>query len=242
MSILSGTSELFFMSARQRNHQSPCQNYLCTPRVCAVYVEFLGQTLHSPLHELSFLLKLKKNIHCHCVTLLTFKLLIGLTGLWLGWGQIRKFRYLCLWNIQGIDTDMKIMRPTLLCVALSPGTESCLLSVAPSLSCVISLTNIVITSAPGSLTRPLIGQLTTQSPLIGWHRPHLYQGIVITFGHRSHRRNHYTCHQISSPHAEMLSPWDQFGIVQRRKLAVTQTQFLSENHVMRKKRNKREDR
>ena len=73
----------------------------------------------------------------------------------------------------------------------------------PELCCVISLTNIVITRAPGSLTRPLIGHLTKQSPLIGWCWPHLCQGIVITFGHRSHRRNHYI---VSS--AQLSARWN----------------------------------
>lgn len=100
---------------------------------------------------------------------------------------------------------MKIMRPRLL-ISLCRGTESCLLSGcgASSHSCVISLTNIVITRAHGSLTRLLIGQLDKWSLLIGGCGPHLWGCIVITFGHRSHRQNHYN---VSSS-AQLSAYWN----------------------------------
>ena len=140
---------------------------------------------------------LKKNIHCHCVTLLTFKLLIEPRA----WGQIRKFLYLCLWNIyRHWYENNEAYTP--LCRIVS-GYRDLSAVCGPELCCVISLTNIVITRAPGSLTRPLIGQFVIRSPLIGWCWPHLCQGIVITFGHRSHRRNHYI---VSS--AQLSACWN----------------------------------
>ena len=146
-------------------------------------------------------------------------------------GQIRKFRYQCLWNNK-VDTDMKIMRPRLLIpFSLSPSTESCLLSgVGP---------RAILVSSSDKYCHYKCSWLTDQAS--HWSDRHRESShwrmlassmlavlsLLLAIGHTG--RTITMCHQISSPHIEMLSPWEQFGFVQRWKLAVTQSFYFSKN-------------
>ena len=147
-------------------------------------------------------------------------------------GLIRKFRYQCLWNNK-VDTDMKIMRPRLLIpFSLSPSTESCLLSgcavpwaiLVSSLWQILSLQELMA-HWPGfwlvSLKRSVFS-LEDAGRIC-----EAVLSLLLAIGHTG--RTITMCHQISSPHIEMLSPWEQLGFVQRWKLAVKQSFYFSKN-------------
>ena len=85
--------------------------------------------------------------------------------------------------------------PYMLHVSLSPGTCSCL-DVWPGAMAVSSPWQILsLPQLSGSLVRPMIGQLSTRGPLIGWCRPHL-MSLLLAIGHTGTTIT--TCHQLSA--------------------------------------------